>query len=197
MAPFMPFYSEALYRSVKDESCPESVHLCNWPKAKPVNKKIINEMNQVRNIVSLGLEARANAGFKIRQPLRSVSVERGLIKDVPEYIELIKDEVNVKEVIFCLEKGSVNLDTELSEDLKQEGLLRDIIRQIQQFRKESNLTTEDKILIAIDTDEELNRVIQEFKEEIKQKAFLKEIIFENISEEGIFIDGKRIVFKIK
>ena len=95
-------------------------------------------MKKVRRVVSLGLEERAKAGIKVRQPLNKLKVKSEKLKD--EYIILIKDEVNVKEVSFEEKTANeVELDTEITPELKEEGDLREIIRQIQDLRKKEGL----------------------------------------------------------
>ena len=198
MAPFMPFYAEILYQSVKEVADPESVHLCDWPEKESVDDEILGEMQQVRDIISLALEARATAGIKVRQPLKELKVKSIKLKGKDELLSLIKDEVNVKSVVVDSEiNNEVVLDTELTEELKREGLVRDIVRQIQQFRKNSNLTPQDRITLIIDTDEDCKKIIETAKEDIKRTALIKEIIFDSVSDEGATIDGKRIAFAIK
>jgi len=93
--------------------------------------------------------------------------------------------------------GVVFIDTNITEELKCEGLVRDIIRQIQQFRKEKNLTPQEIVTLVVDTEDELKDIIKENKEEIKQTSLIKKIVFEPISGEGITINGERIVFALK
>ena len=72
IAPVMPFMAEAIYSGVgRGEK--ESVHLEEWPSLQwnLLDKKLLEEMEEVRKIVSLGLEARAKAGIKVRQPLKN------------------------------------------------------------------------------------------------------------------------------
>ena len=198
IAPFMPFYAEILYLSVKKDSDTESVHLCNWPVSKSIDEKILNEMKQVRNIVSLGLEARSVAGIKVRQPLLKLKVKSKELKENDELLSLIQEEVNVKKVVNDENiENEVLLDVELTTELKREGLVRDVIRQIQQFRKNSDLTPKDVIRLSVDTNKELKNIIEENIEEIKQVALLKEITFEPTSGEEIFIEGNKITFAIR
>ena len=77
IAPVMPFMAEAIYSGVGAGE-KESVHLEEWPsfaEAMPSQAKLIEEMEEVRKIVSLGLEARAKAGIKVRQPLASLKIK--------------------------------------------------------------------------------------------------------------------------
>jgi len=70
IAPVMPFYAEELYQKVKSFAGLESVHLASWPESKKLSdleEKIITDMEEVRKIVTLGLEARAKANIKVRQ----------------------------------------------------------------------------------------------------------------------------------
>lgn len=197
IAPFMPFYAETLYLGVKGVSDPESVHLCDWPLVERIDEKVLKDMQHTREVVSLGLEARASAGIKVRQPLSNVAVVDYDFGEKEQYIELIRDELNVKEVCFSSKEGTVELDTNLTEELKQEGLVRDVVRQIQQFRKNSNLLPQDSITLIIETDTELEGIIRQNQEEIKHTAFLKGIDFESVSGEEILIGERRVVFGLR
>jgi len=111
-------------------------------------------MAEVRKIVELALAKRDEAGIKVRQPLNWLSVTGRSLPD--EFVQLIKDEVNVKEVVF--KKGEtieVELDTKISDDLKAEGLRRELVRTINQLRKEAQLTVNDKIIINFQTDSDI------------------------------------------
>ena len=71
IAPVMPFFSEEIYQHLKTKNMPESIHLCDWPKAdkKKIDTELEQKMDNVRNIVSLALAERAAIGIKVRQPL--------------------------------------------------------------------------------------------------------------------------------
>ncbi len=198
IAPFMPFYAETLYQTVKSESDPESVHLCEWPEVMSVDNNILNEMEEVRNIVSLALEARSSDGIKVRQPLAQLKVKSKKLKGKDGLLELIQDEVNVKEVVVDSSiEPDVLLDIKLTPELKSEGVARDIVRQIQQFRKDSNLSPQDTITLVVDVDSDLKKIIEDNMEDIKQTALIREILFESVDGEGASISGKRIAFKLK
>jgi hypothetical protein len=95
-------------------------------------------MDEVRKLVSLALDERQKANIKVRQPLSKLEVKK--LEIGKEYIELIKGEVNVKEVIANGELGvEVRLDTALTPELEEEGKVREVIRQIQDWRKEKGL----------------------------------------------------------
>jgi len=104
-APLMPFVTEEIYRNLREESNPESVHLCNWPRLSEfaVDEELGARMNFARRAVSLGRALRKNHELKIRQPLRSfhiatrVGKEREALEDMKK---LLAEELNVKEVLF-------------------------------------------------------------------------------------------------
>jgi isoleucyl-tRNA synthetase len=157
MASSMPFYAEELYQKVKSLSGKESVHLATWPeihKLSSADEKVIADMVEVRKIVSLGLEARAKASIKVRQPLLKLKCKsqnaKFLEKDIENYLELIKDEVNVKEVVFdsTLVQG-VELDLNITPELKEEGSVRELIRAIQELRKTEKLNPADIVSLKI------------------------------------------------
>lgn len=149
-APSMPFFADYLWNAVRYEDDPESVHLASWPEAGPGDQELIVTMEEVRRVVSLGLEARSEAGIKVRQPLAKLSY-RKTESDIGALHELILDEVNVKEVSALSEsENEVVLDTTITEALRQEGILRDLIRLIQDVRKEQNLMPADQIILYVD-----------------------------------------------
>ena len=77
MAPFTPFASEDIWQKLKNKNDKESVHFENWPKSKGKNEeKIIEEMKEVREIVTLGLQERQKAGLPVRQPLGELRITK-------------------------------------------------------------------------------------------------------------------------
>jgi isoleucyl-tRNA synthetase len=186
IAPFIPFTAEYIYRELSGKL--ESVHLENWPE---VNKKLIDEkleeqMQEVRNICSLALQIRAEKGIKVRQPLASLKIRnpKSEIRNNDELSNLIKDEINVKEIVFGAKiETDVELDTNLTEELKEEGLVRDFIRSIQSKRKEMGLTPKDKIRILYSDDKE---IIEKYAGQIKKQVIAEEIVFNE--KAGLAID---------
>ncbi|MEA2088912.1 MAG: isoleucine--tRNA ligase [Patescibacteria group bacterium] len=183
IAPFMPFMAEYLYKEVYGEK--ESVHLEKWPKQElsitNYKLQILKDMEMVRKIVELGLAKRAEVGVRIRQPLRELKVKSGKLKVDEEYLDLIKDEINVKNIKIV--KGDkdmkVELDTKITPELKQEGIKREIVRAINSMRKNNGLTIKDKINIYWNSK---NKEIKETFEEYK-KDILKDTLTVNISSD--------------
>ncbi len=164
LAPFSPFISEDIYRKLTGE---ESVHLKDFPLHRPslVNEKLEAEMREVRESVREGLAQRARAGIKVRQPLAKVYLE-----NLPsgEMVEVVKEELNVKEV--CL-GGELSLDLELTPELKKEGLMREVVRVIQSARKKADLNVDDRIKLNLSSDSDtLSNVVAEFKDVIADEV---------------------------
>ncbi|MBI5798835.1 MAG: class I tRNA ligase family protein [Candidatus Yonathbacteria bacterium] len=195
VAPIMPFLAEHLYRNVGGEK--ESVHLETWPVATKFDKKILAVMNQVRTIVSLALEARAKAGIKVRQPLALLTVKNETLKGEDEYIALLQEEVNVKEVSFdsaILE--DVVLDTNITPELKREGQFRDLVRLVQEQRKTAKLNPSDMIVLCVKTDAQGKSLVEVFIDELKKVALVREVVFGEVSGEAVDIDGIQFVIAL-
>jgi len=114
LAPTMPFVSEAIYRNLVttvDEDAPESVHLAVWPEFDEglIDRQLMDEMQTVMRLVSLGHAARNSAQIKVRQPLSEVafSLPAAQAETVRGYEALIADELNVKAVGVLDEPGDV------------------------------------------------------------------------------------------
>jgi isoleucyl-tRNA synthetase len=253
IAPYTPFIAEEIYRNLTNE---DSVHLASWPKAKKewYNKALNEESDIVRNIVTLGLSARAKNKIKVRQPLALMEVviphyAREIMK---EYEQIIQEELNVKEIRlledseqiakkvikpigakigsrlgkdaqemfkaakenrfqwkddgtglstltdpvtgislnpgdyeityegkegFDVESNKgvvVALDIHVTEELRQEGIARDIIRMIQDMRKEANYHVSDRIQISIQGCDP--SVLEKFGKYIQAETLAQEIV---------------------
>ncbi len=181
MAPAMPFYAEYLYRKVKDESEVESVHLTAWSKGGEVNTDLIEKMKEVRMFVTAGLEARTKANIKVRQPLPELFIRTTMLPDM-ELLDLIKDELNVKEVSLdgVGEDNSprIKLVTELTPELIAEGAVREVMRAVQDMRKDSGLQPSDRITLTIDTDENGQKAITAHQDILLKTVGATNIIFE-------------------
>ncbi|MBI2042182.1 MAG: isoleucine--tRNA ligase [Candidatus Nealsonbacteria bacterium] len=169
-APFIPFLSEEIYMALPQAG--RSVHLQDWPKAnqKLINKKLSQAMKSVRDLVTLALAARADAGIKVRQPLAALQVQETIDRALAE---LIKEEVNVKKIVL----GSVfKLDTKITPELKEEGAVREVMRQIQEMRKNAGYKAKDKIRVQYSGSPRLTDILAKNKngilKEIKAEDFV-------------------------
>ena len=272
-APFAPFITEHLY---KELGYSQSVHLADWPKTKgtAIDEPLEQAMAQARQIVSLGLAARSKANLRVRQPLSEVRIifQKGKhIKD-KEVVQIIADELNVKQVNFVeqaasfakeiaqpvptvigpllgkdaqsviaaikrgeytrqgdkLEVGKhtlppeavtmtfehddsfavegnaelvVGLDTDVDQALAREGLAREIIRHIQQLRKDSGLAIDEVVGLELETgDPELKSVISGPLAELTMQETLTKLGQEPgkpAGEKTVQIDRREITISIK
>lgn len=95
MAPFAPFVTEYIYRNLTGG---ESVHLTDFPTAMPYDEKIVADMRRVQMVVSAGKQLRENYRLRNRLPLNKLTVAGA---NMPQYADIIKEELNVKSVEFA------------------------------------------------------------------------------------------------
>jgi isoleucyl-tRNA synthetase len=177
-APFVPFISEDMHSRLNKESGQEkeSVHLCNWPdiQKKFIDNKLEEEMTRLQEVVKNGLSLRKEKQIKVRQPLRSVSVvgkkfDKGLE-------DLIKAELNVKEVKYAW-KGDMTFDTDITYDLAAEGYVRELMRQIQDMRKEAKYRFDEEVYCQWYSDNiDLSNAVFNWEDEIKRETVLSELV---------------------
>ncbi|MCX6739046.1 MAG: class I tRNA ligase family protein [Candidatus Parcubacteria bacterium] len=190
IAPFTPFVAEEVYQKVKPFGAAqgkESVHLESWSTLETLkDDPILALMNETRKIVSLGLEARAKGALKVRQPLKKITLKAELkpLFAVPigkEFLALIADRVNVKDVSFDKISEDVLLDTEITAELKEEGTLREFIRNVQELRKKEELNPNDREqTLLVSTDESGQKFLKKFKKEIQKATLFSEMEFTEI-----------------
>ncbi|BDR88295.1 hypothetical protein N072000002_00960 [Clostridium tetani] len=270
-APFVPFITEEIYNNLVrglDKNALESIHLCNWPKYDEnlIQKELEREMDEAYKIVKLGRSARNSVNIKNRQPLSSMLVS---IKTLPEYYgRIIKDELNIKDIIFGAdlssyvefnikpnlpvlgkaygryipqirkeitsmdqmelaqkikqgEKVIINIDgneielneenllvtmkglegfafagegtigvilnTTITDELKEEGQLREILSKIQNMRKEKEFEVADRIKLYVSGNKMLESVVEKFEDIIRKETIAEEVIY---NEEREYVDCK-------
>lgn len=279
-APFIPFMTEEIYQNLVvnlDSSAPESIHLCAWPvfNADLIDSDLENEMEEAYRIVKLGRSARNSANIKNRQPLLKMLVSA---KSLPEYYgDIIKDELNVKEVEFGADvskyvnfeikpnlpvigktygklipaiknaiasynqmelaqkvqagetvnvnigdvavglnsdnllvtmqglegfafagEGQIGvvLETQITDELREEGHLREIISKIQNMRKERGFEVADKINLYVEGNSVLEDIVRKFSDYIQRETLAVRIDYDvqreytecNINGEKLNID---------
>ncbi len=275
-APFVPFFSEVTWRNLHKPlpGAPESVHLSAYPEADRagLDTQLLDEMAATREAVTLGLSARRTANIKVRQPLglcELVLSSDGLRAGLEKHIDLIKSELNVKEVAFTdnpdeyvsfelkpnfkvlgprlgkkvklvgkalaqgdaaamcaqLQEGALTLDldgetveltsedlevrlmpkegfaaaqgrnmvavisTEITEELRLEGWVREFIRCVQDIRKEQGLAYDARVAVAVKTGhDKLAKVLAAYQDKIAGEVLAES--FEVNAESSA--DGKQI-----
>jgi isoleucyl-tRNA synthetase len=267
-APAMPFLTEAIYRNLNTEGMPESVHLCDYPLAEEGRRDLDLELKMkiVRKAVSMGRAIRSMHAIKTRQPLKAIHLvtknpeEKRILLEMED---IIREELNVKEVIFreneedvveykakanykvlgktlgkdmksaaekietlsmpeiigllegsvlafdlgervleitresvevrrlekqnlkVLNEGSltVALDPEITEDLKAEGIVRDLVRSIQGLRKDEGLDVTDRIILRLHTAEpEVQDAVEEFQDYLMAETLTASLVWEKSGE---------------
>ncbi len=197
IAPFMPFLAENIYKRTIPKK--ESVHLEDWPKYnREVDEEINSSMIFCMDFVTNILIERENKKIKIKQPLNKIKIGNSV--QVPKYwqeaVSIIKKEGNVKDVILDNNISLFELDTEITEDLKEEGFIREFIRAIQDVRKKQNLIPSQDIIIYLKT--ENKDFFQKYKSEIFKPTGAKDLLFENKEFSNNFSLGEEnISFDIK
>jgi isoleucyl-tRNA synthetase len=194
MAPFAPFTADAMYRNLSQD---ESVHLSDFPEPSPdVDVQVEADMARARQAVEAGLAARDAARLKVRQPLASISLPG---EPLPEDIaQIVRDELNVKELIFGAPE--VRLNTEITEELRLEGLAREIVRAIQDRRKKLGLNVEDRIDVRYEADGMLLRAIQRHGDYVKNETLavtLDEGRADDFGGEQQMLEGEQVWIGLK
>jgi isoleucyl-tRNA synthetase len=194
LAPFVPFVAEYLYQGIGGKK--ESVHLEDWPFQENlvVDYDVLKKMEATQKSVEIGLALRAIANMKIRQPLNKLTLKD---KEMVELLfsDLVKQELNVKNVELGAEDV---LDLVISDELKMEGMVRELTRAINQLRKDSLLTIDDKnVKLEYETGSEiLKQAIEEGKEEIKRSCLCSDVIEGSFEAKEVIINGEKIKIKL-
>ena len=250
-SPFIPFVTEEMYQNLKNDDMPESIHLCDYPVSNQDNRdiKLENKMRITRDAVSMGRALRSMHSIKIRQPLKAIHLvtkDKNEQKTLIEMKEIIKEELNVRNVIFreneeelveysaqanfkvlgkklgkdmkaaaekikTLSKEDIQsllgnstlvldvegrtfdltieginvirnekenlkvlnqdsltvaLDSELTDELIQEGIVRDMVRSVQNLRKDKGLEVTDRIKLFIHGSDGLKLAVENFEEHL-------------------------------
>jgi isoleucyl-tRNA synthetase len=220
LAPFVPFVAEELYqnlcRSVNSQAR-ESVHLTDFPVADEakIDEKLNSDVELAMKVSSLGRAARAKAGIKVRQPVAKAMVgveteeEREALKKLATEV---MEEINVKKLIVLSEAKEgekfssdmpgysvagedrhwVAINTELSSELIAEGISRELVRYLQNMRRNAKLNIVDHIITYYETEEPLiKQVINGFGDYIKQETLSEELI-DSVPPDGAYMEKLRI-----
>lgn len=202
MAPFTPFLAEEMYRNLTEK---ESVHLTEWPVANDglIDEVLNKDMESLRNIVSQGLQCRSEKNIKVRQPLLKVILPQSY-KEVfdraisnLDWSSILCEELNVRGA----ELGSsekIELDINLTEELKLEGDAREIIRAIQEGRKKAGFEVADRISLGY---QGLEEAFGMFGEMISKEVLATEVKngkLDDAEYEGTLdLDGATFTFQLK
>lgn len=227
MAPWAPFISDRLWRELtKGLKVAPSVHLSDWPSVNKPDKaslKLLEDMAYIRGAINLGLAKRAEAGIKVRQPLSKVIIINAVIEDENQraYEQIIMDELNVKTIEikrgadqspqdnpkkrkdsdFKKQQGGdveIVLDTSITPELKMEGIARDLVRFVQNTRKNAGFNVQDRILLDISSEStEITAAVKQFKGMIDSETLATgDLQGESEYKEIVKLDGQTIVLSL-
>jgi isoleucyl-tRNA synthetase len=262
-APIIPFITEAMYRNLRAEDMPDSVHLCDYPVADVARRdyELEQKMALTQQTVSMGRALRNMHNLKIRQPLKAIHLvtrdpeEKRILREMED---IIREELNVKDAIFreneedlveyeakpnyrvlgsqlgkdmkpaaqkiqalssheiqsllegtvlnldlgerniditqdsvvvhrhekenlrVLNEGSltVALDPEITDELRDEGLVRDVIRAVQTLRKESGLEVTDRITLYISAQDDVRSAVENFQDYLMNETLATDLRWE-------------------
>jgi isoleucyl-tRNA synthetase len=217
LAPFTPFLAEELYQNLMRSvfpDAPESVHLADFPVAdeSKIDEQLMADIQLAMKISSLGRAARSQAGIKVRQPLAKVIVKVGSPSEGEALKKLeaqLLEELNVKSLEFATgseeliiarlqgcqiaKEGElmVAVSTELSPELKAEGMAREIVRRLQAMRRSAGFDIANHILTYYQGEAYIKQVMADFADYIKQETLSQKLV-DGVAEEGVFTERQKI-----
>jgi len=221
LSPFVPFVAEELYQNLTRSVNPkarESVHLTDFPVADEakIDDRLNSDVALAMRISSLGRAARAKVGIKVRQPLEKAVVmvegeaeKRALERLAAEVIE----EINVKQLVvlraeekrgefpsnmpdYSLANDArycVAISTELTPELIAEGVSRELVRHLQNMRRNAKFDITDQIVTYYQTEGPLLRqVIDAFGGYIKRETLSRELV-DDLPPDGAYVENHRVL----
>jgi len=193
IAPFMPFIAEDIYQRVGGAR--KSVHLEQWPQADDIDTDVLTKMANVRELITQALDKRSDAGIKVRQPLNTLYTVYA-IDD--EYKEIVKDEVNVKHIEHIdNQEEKVSLDTGLTKELQDEGVIREFIRAIQNVRKQQKLQPGQNAMLTVATDITGKTLLEKWKNDVMNTTAVSDIVYDDtVSGEKVEAHDVSFVFSV-
>ena len=193
VAPFVPFLAEELWQNMTGGEEGESVHLLDYPTNTEVDQKVLDDMARCREIIKEGLALRMERNdeygqIKVRQPLASLKYDGEKLDDF--YEQIIAEEVNVKKVAHG---KKLELDKKLTDELREEGFVRELIRFVQSARKKAGLNVDDRIKLSVSCD-----VPEAYVETLKNEVLALELTNDNYNyDELVKIEGQNVTISIE
>ncbi len=199
LSPATPFLSEELYNKLDGKQ--KSVFMLSWPKEneKMIDKKLEEAMESAQKIIEAASAIRHEEKIKARWPLGALTIDTK--QPVKRLESVIKFMTNVKKIKYKgLKEGykdigiaRIYLDTELDEELKQEALLREVIRKVQDMRKKRKLVVTDTIILVLENAEE----IKKYQKHLMKEVGAKKVVFDKAKGDKLEFEGKQIGLEIK
>jgi isoleucyl-tRNA synthetase len=183
LAPFLPFITEDLYQDFfKRFEKEESIHLCDWPQIESnlANEKLENEMRIAKEIIETANALRHEKNIKLKYilPLLSVDGKEEIREAATDLKEVIEELANVKEVRVEeisegkeIENGKIFLNSEITQEIRDEWLVSELIRSVQDTRKKMGLEIKDKIELYLPEEELFKNSKQRIEGSTGSKVF--------------------------
>ncbi|NLL95268.1 MAG: isoleucine--tRNA ligase [Thermoplasmatales archaeon] len=191
LAPFCPFISEEVYGHMGGTL--ESIHMEDWPGHDPglINVGLEESMAAVQEIVEIVAAERQKMGSKLRWPLKAIYVVGPEGGKVRTFDRVLAQQANVKSIEYVdaapsprkdlvgtnYASGAVFIDFEVTPDILAESYAREIIRRIQQMRKDMSLNVEDFINCEIDAEGEVVELCAQWVEHISGEVRALNLVF--------------------
>ena len=216
LAPFAPFFADKLYQDIGGPKM--SVHLDLWPSvdARAIDDQLLADMKWVREVCAGGHEQRALTKMAVRQALASVTVrmrdasEAERLSTKADLLRMVADELNVEHV--ALTSGAtvesrpfdVELDIVLTPELKQKGMIREVLRRAMNLRKALGLSPADRIVLEIAcVDQGLRSLLEpaskEFAKDVKADQVIigEKLLEESEQVEKMNVDGIELAIFVR
>jgi isoleucyl-tRNA synthetase len=207
IAPFMPFFAEACYHRLRATTDPISVHLADWPRAvlkglNAADKKLLADMALIRETGAQALAKRAEVGIKVRQPLASLTVKNKAVVKHAELVEILKAEVNVKEVFAKSALAEpLTLDITMTPELLEEGTLREFLRSVQELRQKADLNPQDTVQIYVTAPAAFMTFLMKYEKQIKKDVRAKGVQQKRVAhadaEADLVFDRQKVWLGVK
>lgn len=189
LAPLAPFSAEDIWLKLRSDKDEESIHLTKWPEVGGLDEDLLKKMEELRYYVATGHMLRQKSSIPVRQPLSEFFVP---VVHSEEFLEILRDELNVKSIA----KGNdiMHFNIEITPELKEEGNYRELVRAVQDMRKQMNLVPSDVVSISLETNDEGQELVEKFMDEFKKVVGAKEVKFEK--NEGAEVKIDELVFVV-
>ena len=196
LAPIAPHIAEEVYQHMGGKKL--SIHMEDWPVCddKLIDDGIEHSMSLVRNIVDIIAAERAKMGSKLRWPLLQVFV-RGNDADVNKAVKMFDDVLaqqgNIKKVQYlgkdeipsvendiepvAFDEGTVFIDFNVTPEIEAEGYARELIRRIQQMRKDMKLKVEQYVDAEVCAEDRLVGLFDSWKDHIANEVRAQNLVF--------------------
>ena len=224
LAPFMPYLAEEMYQNLVrtvDKDAPISVHLTDFPVSdqSKINRALSSDTQLAMKVCSLGRAARAQANVKVRQPLEQALIKvnsareaDGLRRITPQILEELNvktlafadktEELNMPEFCVSMEgEVSVAIPRNVSAELAEEGLAREIVHRLQTMRKTAGFEIADYIVTWYQGDDYVKQVMTNYADYVKLETLSRSLIEgkpeEDVATETFKLNDHAVVLGVK